>query len=312
MTNLDVAVQQANALSPDMYLGYLSWYSIAGVKVDHNDFTRSLLINGLDDHLPPVPRTPDIFKRVTTEAQVRRVPTSEEGVLENYLVRQVGKDNEAIWRRIVVERVDTGGRKLGYVEAYEFKFVRATSVIEVTAIAPEGTYPTADEMVQRVRTEFAAWANGLNSYSVREHIRSIFIRMHATAVRPAGGVYFVSSRHGDKMAALERLVAALPGNCAFHYLPLVDNTKQREMLKAAFEDESIGAIDALLMEIKDIRGSNKKITRDKFASYAEQYNTLRDKVLDYSNLLNDALDATGSRLEIFSESISELMNNVRA
>lgn len=296
-----------------LVLGQLCWFSIPEMRVDHAVVVRQMQQSGLDQlTLPPVPRTADVFKRACTAAQKKRVYTADPGILHNYMVREVGKDSERIWRQLVLEVVDTNGRSLDYQRLVELTFDRASNTISVEWLQdPKTSVPAASEIITEIRHYYKEWNNALTSYALRELIRNLLERLHSTVVRPSGGVYFVHEEHCDMLFALEDMVNNLPGGCSFHTLPLLDDRKQRDMLRKAFEEESIGEIDRILGEMSEILKSDAKITSARYADYANQYNTLTAKVAEYSDLLDEAMVQTASRLEIMQATIISLMDTVK-
>lgn len=310
MSDFSEAVERLSNYDPSTFLGRLCWYVVTEDSyVDHAEFCRSLISNNLNDHLPPAPRASDVFKRSCTAAQVKRVPTAQPTVFVNYLIREVGKDPDNIWRRLVAETVDTEGRTLGYEEVAELHFFRPTQKITIKPMVAT-LDPAADAVIAEVENQFLAWNNTLTPYAVRELIRKILRGFNATVLRD--GVYFVREVHAEKVDALEAIVAILPGGSNFHSLPLLDDRKQRLMLKQAFEDESIGEVDRLLGEMRTVMTQpTAKITSDRFADFKLQYDALRSKVADYSDLLDEAMENTASRLEILNQAIFEIMGRIK-
>lgn len=299
----------------DLWLGFLAWYSISEESyIDHGKLCHLLVSNGLSTHLPPVPRPSDVFKRCCTAAQRKKVPTAQPMVFENYLIREVGKDLDNIWRRIVREQVDTEGHTLGYEELVELHFHRPTTGLNINFLTndpAQNTNPTVVGIINEISHSMAKLNNAATPYAIRSVVRKTLMGMNATEVRASGGVYFVRATYANEVAAMEKVITALPGGSTFHSIPLIDDGKQRQMLRHAFEEESIGAIDGLLGEISDILKQGTKITSDKFADFKSQYDGLKRKVVDYSDLLDEALEATASRLEIMENALFTLLGQVR-
>lgn len=308
--------QHMESYDPGLVLGQLCWYSIPEMHVDHSTVVQQMQTSGLDQlALPPVPRSADVFKRACTASQKRRVHTNFHNVFHNFRCVEVGKDGDRIWRKIVLERVDTDDRSLGYTELAELTFDRATATI--THTYPCGHTHQCDDRsfaqprIDEIYQYYKEWNNALTSYAIRELIRNLLNALHATVVRPSGGVYFVREDDAPLLFALENMINNLPGGCSLHTLPLLNDMKQRAMLKKAFEDESIEEIDRILGEMGEIIKSGNKITSARYADYADQYNTLSKKVGEYSALLDDAVSETASRLEIMQTTIVHLMDTVK-
>lgn len=312
-SELQERMMEAAKAGQEIFLGRLVWYSFSNVKIDHSEAVRALVRAGIDKQLPLPPKDADVFRRVTgSRANRKRVKTVDPDVFENYRLVEVSKPNEAqIVRRIVCQRVDQHNRELEHEELDEIVFTHATSGVRVENTTGS-TNVISQEMTGLIIADFNAWRNGLNSYAMREWTRKFLLSLRATSVRPGGGVFFVSEEHAGKVAAVEEFVNALPGECIFHSLPLVDDRKQREMLKRAFEAETSDAIDNLLAEISDIRQNGTRIGEARYAEYLDEYQMLMAKTKEYEGLLEHQLAATHSRLDIFQSSIMGLLGNVRA
>lgn len=286
-----------------LLLGYLTWYSVSDVKVSHGDVVRGLVAAGIDTNLPLPPKDADVFRRVCTKSERKRVPTLEEGVFENYLVRDLNADPEKVYRRIVMEKVDSKGRKLGYEQLYDITFDKKSGKITERKLGPANI--VAEEVVKAVKQGFATERGTLNSYAIREWIRHFILSLAATQVRPGGGVYFVAEDKYDKVEALEKFCQSITG-VDFHYLPLIDDKKQREMLHRAFESEAADEIDRMLGEITEIKAAGRKITQSRYEDFLRKYHELTDRATEYGDLLEEKLSTTHSRLEIFMRSMVEL------
>lgn len=295
----------------NMYLGRLVYYAITeNSHVPHNEFCRALIENGLNGNLPPVPRTVDVFRRSCTAAQQRRVPTIDPNTFINYNIREVGKDPGNVWRTLVAETVDTTGHTLGYQEIAIICYNRTNNSVYTDKIDPPTDDPTADQIVQNVIDNFVAWNNLLTPYAVREFVRRTLRSLNATAIRD--GVYFIRETHADKINALETVIAGAPGGSFAHSLPLIDDRKQRDMLRKAFEEESTGEIDRLLGEVSEIMASEKKISSDRFADFKVSRDQLQAKMADYSELLSDSMNETVSRIELMDQALFALLGKVKA
>lgn len=312
-SDLQERMVEAAKSGKDIFLGRLCWYSFSNVQFDHGDAVRALVRAGIDKQLPLPPKDADVFRRVTgSKANRKRVPTALANVFENYRLVEVSRPNEEqVIRRIVCQRVDQDNRELAHEDLDELVFTHATSAVKVQNTTGR-TNAVSQEMTGLIIADYNKWRNCLNSYAVREWTRKFLLSLRATSVRPGGGVFFVSEEYADKVAAVEKFVNALPGDCVFHSLPLVDDRKQREMLQRAFEAETSDAIDNLLAEISDIRQNGTRIGEARYAEFLDEYQTLMTKTKEYEGLLEGSLASTHSRLTIFQSSIMSLLENVRA
>lgn len=293
----------------DLVLGHVAWFTIPeSAATTVTNLTRLCTIHGLNaPAMPSAPRAADVFKRACTSVQVNRLPTGDPNKYINLLSRRVGHDADHVWRRLVQEVVDTEGHTLSYDEVYELKFNRASNTITVTPL----TWMPSTEAVQavsEVQTYFDTRRDLVTSFTVREWVRSVLRSLSSVALRD--GVYYLPNASADQMRALEKVVNALSG-ATCHTLPLVDDRKQRAMLKQAFEDESVVEADRLIGQITEILlDKDRTVTTDRFANIKVECDRLRGRVLEYSDLLSEGMGSSAARLEVLQMSIEELLDRV--
>lgn len=288
-------------------LGFLvCWYVPEALRIEHAAVERSLDSVGLKDFTPPEPRDADVFKRICTSSAKRRQPTKSDDVFENILVREVGKDEDRIWRHVVVEEVDGSNRRLDYFQPYEVVFDRSKGRITQRSIGKK--HAGGQRVIDEIKATFELDRGRLNAYSIREMVRYIVTRkLRATTVRPSGGVYFVAAEHTETLAALDQFVNGLPLGTQLDVIPLIDDERQRAMVRRAFEEESVGEVDKLIMEMSEL-GASSRITPGKWTDIKDRYDLLRTKVREYSDVLGEALELTAARLEVASEQINTLLD----
>lgn len=313
MTTFAEFEQKQNQLDAEMFLGRLCWYTMSEMRVSHTQIVQGLVAVGLGSHLPPVPKDFDVFRRICSNAQQKKVPVpNEDNTFENYMLREVaGRGEKIVTRRLVVERINRSGKNLGYRQLRDIHFDKETGQISVTTghmdLVPEFN-PTADAVVESVRREFAAWKGMLNAYAIREFVRKLMLSWGATPVRD--GVYFLPEDRAAKVDAIDKFVNGLQ-NASFHSLPLIDDDKQRDMVKKAFQADTVGAIDALMAEVTDLRNGDRKISSDRYAQILTQYQNLMSKTTDYKDVLSTELGETESRLSLFQAQVVALKVKVK-
>lgn len=304
----------------ETYLGRLAWYTIADVRIDHTTLLGLLSQHGLITAVPAVPKDVDVFRRVSTNAERTKIPsTTKPGVFYNYLVRRTDERDEVVVRRLIVEEeVDKRGKRLSYRELYYVDFNRADSAITFgPLVSPivSGTGGTGitecDLMCREILAEYHAWRGHLNSYAIRELIRRILISLGATLVRDGGGVYFLAEDRASKLESIQQFVDALPGTSTFHSLPLIDDAKQRTMVKRAFEAETIGAVDKGMADITEIMTSAGQISSDRYASILTDFQALTAKTETYERMLEDSLSETKDRLRLYQTQVVNLRSRVK-
>lgn len=133
--------------------------------------------------------------------------------------------------------------------------------------------------------------------------------MQALSVRTAGGVYFVNHAKHVELSGLEKLAAAIP-NLSMHVLPLIDDGNQRAMLKAAFEDDSVGELQKLMGEMAELIEQKGKVTTKQLTQFQARYAELRERTKSYSDLLDDSLETAAASLTLTKEAIKNLFSKV--
>lgn len=309
MNDLDKYVERVKK-GDDPFLGRLCWYSITDVCVPHGDVIQALAKANIFQNLPREPLDDDVFRRVSSNASLlnKKVGTVDPETFYKYRLTEVGRDKDEIVRRLVRDHVQFKGRKLDTVQIGDVTYKRATGDISGTFLHTAD--PVFPELVTELQTEFQKWRGHLNSYAIREWIREYLQDLGATSVRPRGGLYFVKEALADRVVGLEKLVSVMPGSCEFHTLPLIDEDKQRDMLRKAFEAETIGAIDDMLVEMAEIMEDDKMITPNRSDQFKRRYLDLMGKTSDYQTLLETAMNETNSRLEIAQKALLRLSTKV--
>jgi hypothetical protein len=288
-------------------LGSLVWFSVSeSVRVTHQDLLDKLSDAGLGDFAPGEPKDDDVFRRVCTAAQRKKVPTASPGVTANYLVRDVGRGNHKVVKQVVTEMVDAGNKRLAYQPSHRLTFDSSSAEI-VVDVLEEGN-AAADGIVSEIMRAFQAERGSQNSYAIRELIRRVLLSSAATAVRPTGGVYFVMNEHAARIEALERFAGDV-ADTTVHSLPLIDDAKQRQMVKQAFEAETIDTIDRTLGEIDDLLKSGS-VSEAKFQRMHADMAALVERTQQYSGLLDEAMASADFRLRVYKKRMADLFNHV--
>lgn len=296
-------------LDRETWLGMLSWYTVAeDLRVPHDDMVTLLAKVGLSSHMPRVPSDSDVFRRTCSAAQRKRVPNPG-GNFDNFLVRDPGSKDDNLCRRIVREEVDSSNQRLSYAEVGEVCFDRTTGDIRTTLFPPGDDM--AREILDVIRTNYLADRRTLNGYAVRELIRRVLVGANATNVRyPGGGVYFLSVDHAGTVAALEDMAEVLGSDVSVHSLPLLDDKKQRTMVKRAFEAESIDRANAMVAEIAELL-KGEAVSAERVATYVTALGDLRGKLDEYSGLLETGLSSTSASISILQRQVAALMKKVK-
>jgi hypothetical protein len=292
-------------------LGMLAWYSVPeSAEVTHKDFLLLVEKSNAPIKTPEMPKPADVFRRACNSAKMLKVPAGVPGEFFNYTMRDSGYDEGFVFRTCVQERVDSKNHELGFRTVGQATFSRESVKTHYTFdITDDADAVAKFTQMQDVIDSFVdSKAMTIPAIAIREAARkALEIHLTGTRVRPGGGVYFINADKSDKLEAVDHVINSIP-TASFHILPLVDDTRQREMLKSSFEDESIEETKRLMDEISDLLKSNDDIPAKKFTALHERYTAQKDKLAEYKTLLSDALDTSSTALDVCNAQIMKLLD----
>ena len=297
-------------------LGSICWYSIKECRVDHPIIMQLLTDHGIGTLLiPKYPTDGNTFRRVTTDAKRNRHPIPDRtDVYENYFVRDLdGRGGKTILRRLVCEQVDANGKKLGYTNVMDIEFYRESGMV-VTRMLPEcidiHQRNIGYTMAREIKDEYVLWRGKLGSYAIREFVRRVVVSLGGTSVRDSGAVYFVPDASSDKIKALKDFINDIPGDSSMVIVPLPDDREQRTMLKRAFQAETVGEIDAAMVEImkaqNEAKQKGKKPSKTIADNFLKQFGDMVGRTKNYQSLLEDELHEIETRIPLFQKMVLTL------
>lgn len=306
---------KARLADTQIVLGSLVYYTVEALSISHDELVAHLERLGLDDSKPPKPNDADVFRRVSSAAARKRVSTGRSDSHQNFLIRELNRAGGNVNRRIVCETVDLKGRKLDYQELVQLDFNGITGNLTTQrmteCVKGDDECETAVAIATEIQEHYKASRGCLDSYGVRELIRKTLLSLNATCVKPgSGGLYFAMADRIDKIMALEELADAVDG-VSVHSLPLLDDTKQRAMLRRAVEVESIEEIDRTVGELGDLVQAGTEISHARFAELQRRYSAIVDKTKEYASLLEESSATTEIRLNIFGRKMAQILGQVK-
>lgn len=273
--------------SPDAHqsiLGHLTWYSIGAMLISRQELEQKMIQSGLGNGwMPAKIRVPDAFRRAT--AMKHRVKVSE-NEFKNYLCREVSSDKESVQRNIVIETVDTKGKRLGYNETAAI----ITLDKDNETIDLEYTESMAGELAREAVARFGVYKNNYSANSLRSVVMNILKSMSPTPVRPTGGVYFIPQKFEDRLSSVVNFLRLLEHGEG-ELVPLVNSNQMKEMVSRKLQDhlesviknvESAQAGGLLKGQIKQVIDDAQQAVKD-FRDYesiiAGNISSMEDKIL---------------------------------
>lgn len=304
MTDSSAVIYGSRTLDPDIVLGTLAWYSITNVRVPHALAVAAHTRLGLSRALPPEPTDANIFARVCSKAGDKDVPTGDAGVTANYLMRPVSSK----LRRLVKELVNSSGEKLGYVELANVRFDKTLGPV-ITPVDDAPDDADGDRVLGELDANYWKWRGCLDSYAIREWIRNSLLDLQAVQVK--AGVYFVHKEHQGVLDQIERFGLEIPGQVKVRTLPLIDDIKQREMVREAFETEADQAMDGLWSKLEADLDSGREIALSTWEARRDELAELISKKEGLSELLEQQLLTSDARTNLLQRMVNRLYQNVK-
>lgn len=305
-------------------LGYLTFYTVTGERVPHASAVANLS-DGTYKHIgaefpQKAPKDADVFKRIASNAKRTKVPTDNSDVTRNVLVRNVGTSNNTTTKRIVVEDVGKSKKALAYEQHFDVEFnhtsglvvkrdltpiLLAEQKVPALSLASQDRHDLAEQVADEIINDYMAWRGCLNSYAIREWLRSELQGVYATSIKR--GVYFISADNEPTLDELTRFVNLLPGGSMFHTIPLPDNAKQRKMLEDAYELEAQEEIDNLMSDVVEIVSGGVNFTEKGRQAKIAAAAALNQKMTEYQELLDSKMGLASARLDLLNEIMDEFM-----
>ena len=297
------------SIPDDLILGHIAWYSIAKPRLTSDDLIALIADLGLDPAIiPKPPRAGDAFKRACRYSERAGLPIPYSDNTANFLIRPVTQTLNDIERHLVIEVVDPDGRKLEYHSVAYLKFDRKKNTLNVSKKSVQDTLdPLTDDTLQMFAVHLKDSTKYVDAQVIRSMVRKQLDLMSAIAVRRQGSVYFIPFKAKKLTEGLERLMTYCGPGSAFHSLPLIDDTKQREMVKAAFEDEVHEGATQLITELGLLQADKTEITANAWHTYREKFNALKAQMGEYQVLVSDELMQADSEMDALELQLSEFI-----
>lgn len=291
-------------------LGFLAWFHVPDKsQMTHKDFLELVETSDAPIKTPNVPKPADVFRRACNDAKKLKVHSGRDTFF-NYTMRDAGYDDGFVFRRMVEEEVDGANHELGFrvLGLATFSKTGISAVYSPEIPDDDPAMPHWKSMQEGIDQYLATKLLHLPAIAIRESARkALEVYLRGTRVRPSGGVYFVSIDKADQLEALNLVINAVP-NASFHVLPLVDDARQREMLKEAFESESIDDTTRMVAEMAELLNSDANIPAKTFLAFQERYTFQKGKLTEYSALLNDALANADTALDVCQKQLIALLD----
>lgn len=298
----------AESVSEDRLLGHIAWYTITQPHVTHDQLAEMVSDLPLKKSLlPSKPRLGDAFKRACRYSERKNLAYKDDKFV-NFLIRSVSQSTNEVTRHLVLEVVDAQGERLEYHDVAHLKFDRKNTTLHVRKlnVNPELDALTT-ETLSMFTDNFDKASTYLDAQVLRMFVRNQLDASGATSVRKQGSVYFIPMGAKEQTEGLETLCQRLGDGSMFHSLPLVDTTKQREMVVDAFENEVHDEAAQILAELAEMRNKGSMITSRAFEAYRARYGRLRDNAKQYALLVDNEMSKAKTEIESLDKHLVGLL-----
>jgi hypothetical protein len=281
------------------YIGHLFWYSIMDCLYSRQKLETELKAAGLSiDFMPNEIRPVDAFRRATKEVETRR--NLGNGVVENYMVRDVYSDSHVTVRHIVLETADSHGKELSYNQ----KEAVLTLDRKTGDISFQAAPGLAEDLCKEVMRLYDSFKTHHNGQAVRGMVQSILRTLSPTPVRPSGGVYFVPSAHSEELAKLVRFCSSFAKGEGFK-VPMVETQESIEMVATKVADH----LDGILGQCRNALADGT-LTKPKLAEMLNEAKGIVSGYKDYESILVKQKEEMEARIQLVRDAMVMLLDRV--
>lgn len=323
-------------------LGYTVFWSLAGIRVKHDDLQAALAATGLAGFTPDLPTPYISIKRAIEHwiaqraagalgggEQAREEEDSGEGEdgdgasgsrsRQRVLVRAI-HDQDWLVFALVREAIQDLG--LSHATAIRVLYHKKNKTLfcstDPSGLPASGeAFESALRRDQQLTQELQLHWGRFRDLHVAGDLTDMMVNMlhdlQAVTLRPRmGTTYFVPQAHHDALARMRQLLGTLPTNgvdlpflCA---LGVLDRLEAKRQLAKAVHESLMAEVDALSVDLERFTSAKagtvkKKTMQERLAAYA----SLRRKIEVYADLMEMRKEGIMSKLANLRKQAKEVM-----
>ena len=293
----------AASVPEDLILGWVAWYVVRDEKVSHDALTQAAAAHNVTG-VPGAPRPVDAFKRACRYSERNSIPYENEQRV-NALIRKVTQTPDEVERHLVLEVVDPDGRTLSYDTAATLTYARDTdSITTKREVFGDDRDKLRDSVLANFNVEYTEARTTIDPQVIRLMVRHTLERCQAIAVRANGSVYFVPKSNWTELENLAGMLTEIGSNMTL--LPLIDTSRQRDMVAQAFNDEIHQKATQTITELTDaLQGDG--VTAAMYARHIDKLNELKESTKDYSGIVEIEMTQANVEIEAVQRQLLRLM-----
>lgn len=291
------------------WLGQIVFFSVPEATIVKERSLKKILNQAqLDQFLPALPRPSNVFRRVSSAHNMKRVPTDDPNVFEDYRTEEVIRQDRRIVKDIVVRQTNLRDEELRHQPQVRLEFNNVTGELSHYWLKTAGRRknPQSLAVAELIADDFAAVVDSYNCTMLRGMFRHVLSSSRSTLIQKKA--YFVSSNYAEYVAGLQFVGDSIPG-VEVAAIPLVDTQQQREMIRQAYISETLDEIDRTLVELDKFKGQD--ISSDQYASILVAKDELKSRTREYQDLLGVALDEADIRIKVYEKRVGTLLKYVK-
>ncbi|MEU6191370.1 DUF6744 family protein [Nocardia sp. NPDC047038] len=234
----------------------------------------------------------------------------------NLMIRHVRRSQSRIMRHIVREVRDETASELAYdTHLGEVEFRRAAGhdgsgtlsvTLDYTAV---GSLPAAEQarvhaLASKIDERYLWQCTYLGSDRVRTILLKYMRALEAVALRPTGGVYFVTAEHADTLAALREFTDRVGDGSLLARIPLADQAEMRQLVIHSFVTSARDELQKLSLEIA--AASRGVVSSNKLTALHDRYRAVKAQTEKYSQRLATSLGETEFSLQLVQQQLAAL------
>jgi len=301
-------------------VGHTVLWRLHGLRVKHDQLKDALDRAGFLEFLPDPPTPRKSLRRAlqawvvarARAAQARQVIAQQTNPDEakRTLIRVINRAGcEHIVFALVMEDVDYKALGLNYATDLRIQLHKKTGQMICTTQTTGRieSYHESQQVAAELQPYWREFKDLHVACDLSEMVRRIINSLQATALRRAGGVYFVPKGKRDELVRLREMVAGLPHLedqpfvCAFGVPDLQETkTQMTQVLHAGMLDEVAG----LRADLRRLIAEGTNVREDTVITRLAAFQSVRAKAQVYADLL-------GLRLDRMRAEIGELETQAR-
>jgi hypothetical protein len=301
-------------------VGYTVLWRLHGLRVKHDRLKDALDRAGFLEFLPDPPTPRKSLRRAlqawvvarARAAQAQQVIAQQTNPDEakRMLIRVINRaGSEHIVFALVMEDVDYRALGLNYATDLRIQLHKKTGQMICTTMTTGRieSYHESQQVAAELQPYWREFKDLHVACDLSEMVRRIINSLQATALRRAGGVYFVPNGKRDELVRLREMVASLPHLedqpfvCAFG-VPDLQETKAQmtQVLHAGMLDE----VASLRADLRRLIAEGTNVREDTVITRLAAFQSVRAKAQVYADLL-------GLRQDRMRAEIGELETQAR-